>query len=164
MIPQPFRHPSVLFCSLLLPTLHCWALDPSLQVLTLFLCAQRIVADSGRGLSWPGLPQGEGSWRVGTMAPQGQANWPPRTPISCHCLLSGHLLQPEMCPRPLRAQSKISEALCPPNSRPKAPSASPPGRSWGWGPWLFTTYPWKTGGWHIRALGPGLPLSAPVAF
>jgi len=28
----------------------------------------------------------------------------------------------------------------------------------------FTTYPWKTGSWHIHALGPGLPLSVPVAF
>ena len=104
VIPQPLRQPQSSFAQCFFsqqPTQE--VADPSLKSLSLVMWSQRTWAES----QGPELVQASlgarGVGGLGTMAPPGSGKLPSQHPCSCYCLLSGPLLQPEMCPRPLRA-------------------------------------------------------------
>lgn len=83
---QPLCHPSVLLLPAS-PTAHCSeATDLSLKALT-HSCGQRILADSGRGLSWGRPPSGPGELGGMMVHPQGRETLLPQNPFSCHCSL-----------------------------------------------------------------------------
>lgn len=127
---QPLCHPSVL----LLPASPHGPLfgghRPKPQGPDPFTWAE----DPGR--LWQGSELGQASLRARGVggddgAPPGRRNSPSPEPLFLSPL-SGPLLQPEMCSRPLRAGSKMLTTFSPPNSRTKPFSLSPK-RSWGGG-------------------------------
>lgn len=173
---QSLCHPSVLLLPAS-PTAHSSeATDLSLKALT-HSCGQRILADSGRGLSWGRPPSGPEELGGDDGAPPGKRNSPSPEPLFLS-LLSGPLLQPEMCSRPLRAGSKMLTTFSPPNSRTKPFSLSPR-RSWGGRPLpplstcgsqeAGTSAPWGLGSPSLcqrfpRTWGGAVALAGPQAW